>query len=112
MPGPQPRTNTCQKWNVLFWNGSSRMVCIGSVAVVESKSKTTTSVAHSEKIERLTPASEAVTPSGCGEPGSVENGRVIDSERGRDRCSSLRWQPGSVMIRSHDYVREEIQCRR
>src|SRR5262245_26299943 len=79
IPAGHPRTNTCQKWNVLLANGSRRMSCTGSAGADASNSISTTSVAPSEKSEKLTPSGEIATPMGCADPGSVTNGAVDDA---------------------------------
>src|SRR4051794_10582388 len=63
-------------------SGFSLIVAIGWRSSNSSNSSSSTAVASSEKIEKLTPASSTVAPSGCGRPRSTTYGMsAIDWRR-------------------------------
>src|ERR1700733_7679956 len=69
------------------------MVCIGSDAVAESKSSSSTSVAACEKKEKFTPSGWVVTPNGCAEPGAVSNVSMSCPSEGENPASASSGVP-------------------
>src|SRR5579862_5946510 len=72
----------CQKWKLRLFTGSNGIVATGCSSLWASNSSSSTDVASSEKIEKLTPPSSTVAPSGCGCPRS-KVGRRSATERRR-----------------------------
>src|SRR5215471_1809789 len=72
----------CQKWKLRLIAGSNGIVATGIASLCESKSRSSTPVAFSEKNAKFTPPSSTVAPSGCGRPRS-KVGRRSTIERRR-----------------------------
>src|SRR3954467_2669986 len=74
----------CQKWKLRLTPGSNGIVATGCRSLCESKSRSSTPVASSEKRAKFTPPSSTVAPSGWGRPRwKVGERSTIDWRRGR-----------------------------
>src|SRR3954470_10177891 len=58
----------CQKWKLRLTTGSNGIVATGCTSLCESKRRSSTPVASSEKSAKFTPPSSTVAPSGWGRP--------------------------------------------
>src|SRR5262245_29072125 len=74
----------CQKWKLRLTTGSNGIVATGCVSLCESKRRSSTPVASSEKRAKLTPPSSTVAPRGWGRPrwnvgprSTIERRRVL-----------------------------------
>src|SRR3954469_10508959 len=74
----------CQKWKLRLTTGSNGIVATGGTSLCESKRRSSTPVASSEKSAKFTPPSSTVAPSGWGRPRwKVGERSTIDWRRGR-----------------------------
>src|SRR4051794_23405471 len=71
----------CQKWKLRLSAGSNGIVATGCVSSAESKSRSSTPVAFSEKNAKFTPPSSTVAPSGWGRPRSKVGSRSTIERR-------------------------------
>src|SRR3954471_13007680 len=71
----------CQKWKLRLTFGSNGIVATGVESLCESKSRSSTPVASSEKSAKLTPPSSTVAPSGIGRPRSNVGSRSTIERR-------------------------------
>src|SRR5437773_8336037 len=71
----------CQKWKLRLTFGSNGIVATGFASLCESKRRSSTPVASSEKRAKLTPPSSTVAPSGIGRPRSNVGSRSTIERR-------------------------------